>query len=266
MDQYRDSPEFGSVEEFWTQFLYFNHEDPALANENIRRAVMMAFNKQALTDNILNDGSQPATGFVPDGMDGPGDRTFREALGSTAPEFDPDEARRLWEQGVEELGEEPTLEIMTSDSDTSQDAGTFLKDQLETTLGATVEINAQPFDALLDRTDSGEYQMTYANWIADFNDPVNFLDLWTSDSGFNDLNYSSELYDQLIDQAKTEPDPRERMNLLMQAETLLVEEDAALAPVYFAASARLLKPYVENAVTHPYGPDADYKYWRIEGE
>lgn len=266
VDQFRDSPEFGTGEEFWSQFLYLNHEDPALANENIRRAIMMSFDKQALVDTLLNDGSVPADGYVPDGMAGPGDQTFREALGPTAPEFDSEEARRLYEQGVEEIGEEPTLELMVSDGESSQDAGTFLKDQLENSLGATVEINTQPFDALLDRTDAGEYQMTYANWIADFNDPINFLDLFTTDSAFNDLNYSSERYDQLINDAKTESDPEARMDLLMEAERTLLEEDAALAPVYFAASARLLKPYVQNAVTHPYGPDANYKYWRIEGE
>ena len=208
VDQYKDSKEFDTVPEFWTSFLYLNHDDPVLGNENIRRAIMTGFDKSSITDKLLNDGSKPATGFVPDGMAGPGDQTFREAAGDTMPEFDPGKAKQLYQKGVQELGKEPTLEITGNDDNTSKDISTFLKDQFEKNLGAKVKINTQPFDALLEATESGKYQVAALSWIADYNDPMTYMDLWISDSDFNDLNYKSDRYDELINGAKQEPDPK----------------------------------------------------------
>lgn len=253
VNQYKDSKEFDTVPEFWTSFLYLNHDDPVLGNENIRRAIMTGFDRSAITDKLLNDGSKPATGFVPDGMAGPGDQTFREAAGDTAPEFDPDEAKKLYQKGLQEIGKEPTLEITGNDDNTSKNISTFLKDQFEKNLGAKVNINTQPFDALLEATESGKYQIAALSWIADYNDPMTYMDLWLSDSDFNDLNYKSDRYDQLINGAKEESNPKKRMDMMIEAEKLLLEKDAALAPLYFKATARLVKPYVKNAISHPYG-------------
>lgn len=264
VDQYRDSEEFVTNNFFATYYMPLNHEDEALANENLRRAVLTGIDRKALTDDILNDGSEPARGFVPPQMSGPGDQSFREAAGPFAPEFDPDEARELYQRGVEELGEEPTLELMIGDDDASRDTGTFLQSQLQENLGANVEINAQPLDSALERFGSGDYQMGVISWFADFDDPVNYLDLSLSDSSFNYSNFSSEEYDGLIDSAREEEDPEERMRTFIEAERLLIEGEAALAPLYFFGTAGLEKPRIENAVTHPYGPQPEFKYLRIE--
>lgn len=264
VDKFKDSDEFGTVEQFWTVFLYYNHEDKVMGNENIRRAVTLGYDRAAIAEKILNDGSVAATGYVPNGMAGPEGQTFRKAVGDTVPPFNADEAKSLYQKGVQELGEEPTLEITTSDDDDAKDVGTFMKDQLETNLGAKVKINVQPFDALLEATESGNYQLATLSWIADFNDPVNYLDLWLSGSAFNDLNYKSDRYDELINGAKSESDPAKRMDMLIQAEKLLLEEDAALGPIYFKQKSRLVKPYVKNAIEHPYGANGDYKYYEIE--
>lgn len=199
-------------------------------------------------------------------MDGPDGQTLRgEAVGSTVPELGADEVRALWDRGVEELGREPQLEVLVSDEANSQDLGVFLQGQFEENLGARVKVTSLPFDTLLEREDSGDYQMAVSSWIADYNDPMSFLDLWTSDASFNKVGFSNERYDGLIAEAKAEPDAARRMEMLVEAERLVVEESAALAPIYYYASASLTKPYVKNYVVHSYGPASDYKYTSIEG-
>ena len=197
-------------------------------------------------------------------MDGPEGQTFREAVVDTVPELSPGEARELWERGVGELSREPQLEILVSDEKGSQDLGVFLQGQFEENLGTRVKVTSLPFDTLLEREDSGDYQMALSSWIADYNDPMTFLDLWTSDVSFNKVDFSNERYDQLIARAKAEPDAARRMDMIVEAERLVVEDSAALALIYYFASASLTKPYVKNCVVHPYGPASDYKYASIQ--
>jgi oligopeptide transport system substrate-binding protein len=93
---------------------------------------------------------------------------------------------------------------------------------------------------------------------------MSFLDLWTSDSPFNTISFRNERYDQLIDEATTEADYAERMDMLLEAERLLIEEEAALAPLHFVGEAKLVKSHLKNWEEHPYGPSLEFKYARIE--
>jgi oligopeptide transport system substrate-binding protein len=263
VDQYEDTPAFQNVVEFVTWWFVMNFEDEVFQNENIRRALQIGFDRDALAEKILNDGSVGAEGIVPPRMAGPRDQTFRQAVGPTVPDYDPQRAKELWQQGVEELGEEPTLTYLSQDSSTSRDIATFLQSELKKNLGANVEVDVQPFDRFLDLMNNREYQITLYGWIADYNDPMSFLDLWLSDTPLNYSNYRSERYDQLINQAKVEPDEQARMDNLIEAEKLLVEEQAVIAPVHHEGAALLVRPSVKNWVQHPTGT-IEFKYARVE--
>jgi oligopeptide transport system substrate-binding protein len=262
VDQYRDTPAFNTIVNFATWWLAMNFKNKVFQNENIRQAIQVSFDRNALTNQILNDGSEGAEGLVPRGMAGPGNQTFREAVGSVLPEYDPQQAKELWQQGVEELGKEPTLTLLTQDTSAAKDAGTFLQSQFKENLGANVEINAQPFDQFLTLMTDGDFDFSLYGWIADYNDPMTFLDLFLSDSDFNDPSYKNARYDQLIKAAQTETDEQVRMDMLIEAETLLVQDDAAIAPVYFEGVAYLVRPSIENFVVHPTGPQ-EWKYMRV---
>ena len=86
---------------------------PIFKNENVRRAIQMGFDRAALNYKILNNGSEPATGLVPDGIAGPGDQTFREAEGPTMPDYDAQKAKELFQKGIEEVGENPEIELLS---------------------------------------------------------------------------------------------------------------------------------------------------------
>jgi oligopeptide transport system substrate-binding protein len=152
--------------------------------------------------------------------------------------------------------------LLTQDTSAARDSGTFLQSQFKENLGANVEINAQPFDRFLTLMTDGDFDFSHYGWIADYNDPMTFLDLFLSDSDFNDPSYKNARYDQLIKSAQTETDEQVRMNKMIQAEKLLVQDDAGIAPVYFEGVAYLVRPSIKNHVVHPTGPQ-EFKYVRV---
>jgi oligopeptide transport system substrate-binding protein len=266
VQEYRDSPDFWSQTYFATFYMVPNVDKvPLFRNENVRRAIQMGFNRQALVDQILQNGSEAATGFVPEGMAGPGEQTYREALGSTMPDFDPEKAKELFEKGVEEVGENPPIELLAYDDSTARDIATLLQSQLQDNLGAKVNVKVQPFDRKLELEANGQFELSWQGWIADYNDPINFLELFESDNAFNTGGYANKRFDQLIEGARTETDFGRRMDMLLEAERILVEETAGTAPMYFEGEAHLIRPAIKNYVDHKYGAGLDVKWWTLEG-
>jgi oligopeptide transport system substrate-binding protein len=203
---------------------------------------------------------------VPPGMDsgGPGERTFREVVTGVLGPFDPDRARELYREGVEELGQDPAVTLTSDDTSEARDVATFLQSQFRDNLGAKVELKLLPFDQRLEVTQAGDYDFYFGAWIGDYNDPMTFLDLWTTDSALNDARFSSERYDELIAGAKVEADLERRLEQLTEAERLLIDDQAVLAPVFHEGAARVVRPGIRNLVFLPYGVEVDFKYASIE--
>jgi oligopeptide transport system substrate-binding protein len=263
--EYRGKPDFYTQTLFVTWWSQYNLKVPILQNENIRRALQIGFDRKALVNKLLNNGSEPATGYVPDGIAGPGNQTFREARGPVLPEYDLQKAKELWQKGVEEVGENPTIEYLSYDTSLSRDINTFLQSEYEK-MGAKIEVNVQPYNRALELQETGDYQITQYGWIGDYDDPMTFLDLWLSDSSFNTGHYKNPRYDELVTGAQEETDLKKRMDMLLEAERILVEEDAAMAPQYFEGEAWLIRPALqESYVDHPYGGGWDMKWWKTEG-
>src|SRR5918997_691588 len=238
VDEFRDSPSFQAQTNFAVFYLVGNYELPFFQNENIRRAFQLGFDREAMTQEILNDGSEPAPGYVPSGIAGPEGQTFREAVGAT-------------------------IELLAYDTESGRDIATFLQSQFEENLGAKIDVKVQPFDRKLELESNGEFQLSWQGWIADYNDPMTFMDLWLSDSDFNTQSYQNDRYDELVGGAQTETDFARRMDMLVEAERVLVEEDAACAPMFFEGQGKLVEPSIKNFVYYRSGGYA-MKEWRLE--
>ena len=266
VQQYRDNPDFRSQVEPTTFFGLMNHDDPVLGNVNIRRALMIGFDRQPLAERVLANGSEPAYALVPPSITpGPDGQTFREASGDQVPK-DPSEGRQFWEQGVEELGETPNITMLFGDDSLSRDVATFIQDQYSENLGADLEVQVLPFEAGLDRVDNQDYQISFVSgWGADYNDPMTFLDLFLSSSPIYRTGFQNDRFDQLITDAKAEADQDRRMQMMLEAENILFEQ-AVLVPEYYRTRARLIKPYFKNFVSHAFGGEPAYKYARIQGK
>lgn len=267
VERFKDSPDLEQVIEFTTFYLQFNQENEVMANKNIREAIARGYDKESYVNTLLAGGSVPGTnGLVPPEVAGPGDQTFREFSGDVVPDFDPKAAKEFYQKGVEELGQEPTLELLSQDSSVAREESQFLQSQLQENLGAKVNIVTKPFDAFLDATEKGNYQMSASGWGADYNDPSTFLDLFVSDGAFNDPAFSNDQYDKLMADAKTEADPKKRMEFMKEAEKILLQDEVVLSPNYHRKKSVLIKPFVKKTVIHPFGAEFDYKYWKADAK
>nr|WP_239589425.1 peptide ABC transporter substrate-binding protein [Metabacillus crassostreae] len=250
---------------FWIKM---NQQNEALANENIRRALATAFNKQDLTDSILNNGSVPANYSVPKNfVTDPSGKDFREANGDML-EYNLEEAKKFWEAGLKELGTDSVeLVYLGGDTETSKKTDSYIKNQLETNLeGLTIDVQSVPFSVRLDRDVKMDYDLQFAGWGPDYQDPISFSDLWITDGGNNKMAYSNEQYDKLLEDAQYTyaDDNAKRFEALQQAEKILLEEDAALAPVYQRSSNVLVADKVEGFTYHFIGPEYSYKWVTIK--
>jgi oligopeptide transport system substrate-binding protein len=265
VDEYEGSPAFEPMTVFATSYLDMNQDNPAFHNENIRKAMQIGFDRDALADKILNDGSVGAEGYIPPGMDsgGPKDQTFREVAPEVLGGFDAERARELYQQGVEEIGEEPNLTLLVWDESTQRDVGTFLQSQFETNLGAKVEVRVVPFNYLDEQLAAGDYDFSHLGWGAAYNDPLDLLEIWTTDSPLNQSGFSNAEYDRLIANAKVETDPTRRLKQLAQAEKILIEDEAVIAPTYHQGFTRLIRPSVDGLEFPSYGVFVDFKYASI---
>ncbi|WP_036119049.1 peptide ABC transporter substrate-binding protein, partial [Lysinibacillus sphaericus] len=262
--QYKDSPEYSTFLKPNTYFIRINHENQYLANQNIRKAIDLAWDKQGFADVILQDGSIPAYYLVPQGLstDDKGN-DFRDGNGDMN-KTDIELAKELWATGKKELGvDQVKLEFLTYDRAESKKAAEFIKNQLETNLeGLELTINMQPNKQKLALEGAVDFDLDYGGWGPDYQDPMTYIELFESTAYYNQSNYKNEKVDALIKQAKTTSDVIERWELMQQAEKLMME-DVAFAPTFQKGLSRLTKPYVKNLYEHPFSADISYKWVEI---
>ena len=264
VEEYKDSPEYHTYTFFASFYMVGNQKEKIFQNLNVRKAIQIGYDRDALANQILKNGSPPAPGYVPFGIAGPGKETFREFVGATQPEFDPEKAKSFFQKGIEELGGNPEIELLAYDDSTARDQATFLQSQFQDNLGAKINIKVQPFDRKLELESQGQFQLSWQGWIADYNDPMTFMDLFESTSSFNTYKYSNPEYDKLIRGAREELDQDKRMDMMKEAEEILVTQDAGTAPMYFQGKAYLIKPYITRYVELTYGGGKDVSLWRIK--
>jgi oligopeptide transport system substrate-binding protein len=264
IEEYKDSPQYHTITFFASFYMVGNQKEKVFQNLNVRKAIQIGYDRDALCNQILKNGSPAAPGYVPFGIAGPGKETFREFVGATQPEFDPEKGKSLFQKGIDELGGNPDIELLAYDDSTARDIATFLQSQFQDNLGAKINIKVQPFDRKLELESQGNFQLSWQGWIADYNDPMTFLDLFESTSSFNTQKYSNPDYDKLIRDAREELNQTKRMDMLKEAEQILVTQDAGTAPMYFQGKAYLIKPTITRYVELPYGGGKDVSLWRIK--
>jgi oligopeptide transport system substrate-binding protein len=110
---------------------------------------------------------------------------------------------------------------------------TAMAEMWKSNLGVTVKVEALNRQGFRDRINTNLPEMYWFGWIADVNDPDNFLrEIFHSGSQYNYGKFTNSQYDQLVDRAKRSRGPAERQELYIIAERLLCETEAALIPLY----------------------------------
>jgi oligopeptide transport system substrate-binding protein len=146
IDIYKDDPEFQSHLGGYVYYLTPNQKDNRyLANINLRRALALSVDREALTKNILRDGSVPAEYLVARGLaNAPDDRSdFRDGGAGVGDElrFNREAALRYWNQAKQELDfSSLTLGLLCEDSEFAQGIAQFLQGQFQNLPGLTIRI------------------------------------------------------------------------------------------------------------------------------
>jgi oligopeptide transport system substrate-binding protein len=267
VDKYKNDKNFKTELEASLFWLRMNTKNELLSNVKARKAIAMAFDKQGITDVILNNGSVPANYFVPKGfVTGPNGKDFRDENGDLLT-TNVEEAKKLWAEAKQELGKDQfTIELLNYDSDSAKKIGEYLKEQLETNLeGLTVNIKQQPFKQKLELESKMQYDLSFSGWGPDYQDPMTFIDLWVTDGAHNQTGWSNAEYDKLVKDAKTTllTDLQARWDAMLQAEKIVAEE-APVAPIYQRGISYLEREYVKGIVSHQFGADYSYKWAYIE--
>ena len=225
-------------------YLIVNTEDEFMSNQNLRLALAYSIDKQALVDTVYQNDNQPMTSFTPPaimgaaGADGP---SFQEALLEERGEMYPasgdlEKAQEYLQAALEELGctvDELNLSIDCADDSLRLNCATFLQEQWRQNLGIeNIAVNSMQTKQVSANRQSGDYCMSLGGWSPDYNDAINFLDLWVTDGGNNDSFWSNEEYDNLIAQATAEADEEVRQQYLFDAEEILAAEMPVI-PLYW---------------------------------
>ena len=105
----------------------------------------------------------------------------------------------------------------------------------------------------------GDYEVAFGGWGPDYSDPYTYLELFKSDCSYNYSNYSNAEFDQLLDASKTETDVQARMDMLNEAEKIILE-DAAFIPLQCRQEHYLLNEKVTGVAFYFCSVNIDWVY------
>ncbi len=225
-----------------TYYCCFNTSKAPFDDVRVREAFSLVIDRNYIVENVTKTGQKPATAFVPSGIsDAPGAKDDFRAVGGDYMDVSAEKYQENCERARQLLAEAgypngegfPIVEYLYNTSDNHRLIGEALQNMWQTELGVTVNLVNQEWNTFLDTRKNGDYSIARNGWIADYNDPMSFLDMWLTGGGNNDAQYSNPDYDALIMQAKSTSDLAERMSLMHQAEDILMGQDVVHAAIYF---------------------------------
>ena len=225
-----------------TYFYRVNTLHPVLKDRNIRLALAYAINREQIVEKVSKCGQAAAYSFTP-----PGSAGYEP---DTDVPFDPQLARSLLAGAGYENGDGfPVLEILFNTQEGHRKIALAIQQMWQENLGISVELVNQDWKVYLAREMTGDFQISRAGWIGDYEDPNTFLDLMRPNRGNNKTGWENMDYDSIVAQANSTNDQTERYELLKQAERILIDE-MPIIPLYTYVRSYQLSPDVKGFSPH----------------
>ena len=271
------------------------------AQAEIRRAIGLMFDRNYIVNDIAQGGQLPASSFVAAGMTEPDGSEFYKNSGSNdkfdgywnvsadAYKSNCDEAIATlkkyykFDEATGKFTNFPTLEYLYNTNEGHKAIGEYLQSALAQ-YGIKVNMVNQEWNTFLNTRKAGDFTFARNGWVADYNDPICFLDMWISASGNNDaqfgrdnhkditlysldltpygINYKVEnttwakTYDVLISEIKKCDNAENRFKMMHLAEDLLMQT-GVICPLYFYTDLYMINSNVKGFFSSPLG----YKYF-----
>lgn len=272
------------------------------AQAEVRQALALLFDRNYIVESIAQGGQVPASSWVAMGVAdadgttefylnaGPGNDFpgyYNVAAEATKANFDSAvetlKKYYTYDEGTKKFTNFPTLNYLYNTSEGHKAIAEYLQSAFAN-VGITMTLENQEWATFLNTRKQGDYQVARNGWLADYTDPISFLDMWTSGSGNNDIQYGrdshadikaysldltkfgidykvengtwAETYDKLISTIKTTTDKDQRYEMMHMAEDLLMET-GAITPVYYYTDLYMIDKNVKGFFSMPLG----YKYF-----
>lgn len=271
------------------------------AKAEVRKAISLLFDRNYIVEEIAQAGQIPASSFVAMGMTNPDGSQFYQTAGGndgyygyynvSADALESNFASAIetlkkyytFDEATQMFTDFPTLTYLYNTSDSHKAIGEYLQNALAT-VGITMNLENQEWNTFLNTRKNGDYSIARNGWIADYNDPICFLDMWTTSSGNNDVQFGkgdhetvaiynldltalgydvkvengtwAQTYDVLISLIKGCTDNEVRYQLMHIAEDLLMST-GCICPLYFYTDIYMLDDSVHGFFSNPLG----YKYF-----
>lgn len=271
------------------------------AKAEIRNAIALLFDRNYIVEEIGQAGQVPASSFVAMGMTNPDGTQFYETAGSSdeyngyynvsADAFEANFAQAVetlkkyytYDEATGMFTDFPTLTYLYNTSEGHKAIGEYLQSALAG-VGITMNLENQEWNTFLNTRKEGNYSIARNGWLADYNDPICFLDMWVTGSGNNDVQFGkgghkdvaiysldltdlgyelkvengtwAQTYDELISLIKSCTDNEVRYELMHRAEDLLMST-GCIVPLYFYTDIYMLDDSVQGFFSNPLG----YKYF-----
>ncbi|MDD2426877.1 MAG: peptide ABC transporter substrate-binding protein [Eubacteriales bacterium] len=274
-----------------------------MAQAEIRNAISLLFDRNYIVEEIAQGGQIPASSFVSMGLsDADGSEFYLNAGSSddyhgyynTDPSEEVMDANYnaaievlkkyyTFDEATQQFTDVPTLDYLYNTSEGHKAIGEYLQSALAG-VGINMTMENQEWATFLNTRKEGNYTVARNGWIADYNDPITLLDLWTSASGNNDVQFGkdahadvaaydidlteygldvvveggtwAETYDVIIAAVKASTDDAQRYGLMHAAEDLLMST-GAVTPIYYYTDLYMLSDSVSGFFSIPLG----YKYF-----
>jgi len=225
-----------------TYFYRINTENEVLKDVKVRKALAYSIDRQLLVDKVTKCGQIPAYSFTPPGTNG--------YQPTTEIPFDPVLAKSLLEEaGFSNENPFPKLEILFNTNEDHRKLALAVQQMWQINLGIEVELVNQDWKVYLNREMIGDFQISRAGWIGDYEDPNTFLDLMRPNRGNNKTGWENMEYDALVKKANTINNQAERYELLYKAEEILIE-NMPVIPLYTYVRAYQLSSDVKGFNPH----------------
>ena len=276
-------------------------EEAEAAQAEIRYALGLLFDRNHIVENISQAGEKPASSFVADGMADANGGNFAMNAGKgegkgyysvDKADFEANYAEAFeilkkyykYDENTGKFTNVPTLNYIYNTSDAHKAIGEYLQGALAA-VGITMNLENQEWNTFLNTRKEGNYSVARNGWVADYTDPICFLDMWITESGNNDVQFGkgahanlkmydldltsfgydikvengtwAETYDVLIKEIKACTNPETRFAMMHVAEDMLMAT-GCLTPIYYYTDLYMASPKIEGFYSIPLG----YKFFQ----
>lgn len=233
-----------------TYYYVFNTQKAPFDDVRVRKAFALAMEREGLVKHIVRGRKEAAYAWVPPGMKNPATGQDFRKEGGNLQEENAEQAQQLLKEAGYDESHQPEVTILFNTNEMHKAVAEAVQAMWKKNLGVQVELTNQEAKVYLASRTQGNYQVARASWVADYADPMTFLDVFADED--NDAQYHNEAYLDRVRKAKEEKDPGLRMQYMHQAEQILFD-DCVLIPIYYTTQPFVVQPYVKGYHWSPLG-------------